>query len=179
MLKNMPETSEYKLYYGDLDPREDFDYFYFWLTEHLALTSLGNFTTTEHFRIAFANKNDGSTISKYILFEKVEGAKFTLNLEKKTNISLSLEFQIGEMDFVYKVNKTTDENGICHLTLPYSSSYDCGNIVTDPFYKVSIEKDGKKIFAKLVVTDSDVTEGKTIDLNKQFEIIEEKAEYSK
>ncbi len=172
MLKNMPETSEYKLYYGQIAPRDTFDYFYFWLTNHLGLTSFGNFTITEHFRIVFANKNSGNTISKYIMFETVEGAKVNLSLPQKSKVSLSLEFKLGEMPFIYKINKTVDEKGICQFILPYSNSYDCGNIITDPFYKVSYEKDGKRVLAKLVVTDSDVVEGKTVDLDKQFEVIE-------
>ena len=172
MLKNMPETSEYKLYYGQITPRDNFDYFYFWLTNHLGLTPFGNFTITEHFRIVFANKNGGNTISKYIMFETVEGAKVNFNLPQNSKVSLSLEFKLDELAFIYKVNKTTDEKGFCQFILPYSNGYDNGNILTEPFYKVSIEKDGKRELAKLVVTDSDVVDGKTVDLDKQFEVIE-------
>ena len=172
ILKDMPETSEYTLYYGEVPPRDDFDYFYFWLTNHLGLTPLGDFSTTEHFRIVFANKNDGNTISKYIMFETVKGAMVDFNLQPNSKVSLSIEFKLGEMSFIYKVNKTTDEKGYCLFILPYSNSYDSGNIITDPFYKVSIEKDEERQLAKLIVTNDDVEEGKLVDLSKQFEILE-------
>ena len=173
MLKDKPETPEYKFYNGEIIPRDNFDYFYFWLADNLGLTPLGSFTTTEHFRIVFANKNDGNTISKYIMFERVEGAKIDLNLEPNSKVTLSLVFKLSEMSFVYKINKTTDEKGHCLIVLPYSNNYENGNILTDPFYKVSLEKDGKKRLAKLVVTDSDVIEGKAVNLDKQFEVIEQ------
>ena len=173
ILKNMPETPEYKLYYNEIPSREKSDYFYFWLADHLGLTPLGDFAYTEHFRIVFANQNDGKTISKYVMFESVEGAKVHLNLSPNSKVSLSLEFKTGEMSFIYKVNKTTDENGQCQYILPYSNAYESGNIITDPFYKVSIEKDGKRMMAKLFVTNNDVVEGKTIDLSKQFEVVEQ------
>ena len=172
VFKDMPETPEYKLYYGDIPPRDTHDYFYFWLADHLGLTPLGNFTNTEHFRLVFANQNDGKTISKNIMFERVEGAKIVFNLPPESKVSLSLEFKLGEMPFIFKVNKNSDENGLCQYILPYSNSYNSGNVVTDPFYKVSIEKDGKRTFAKLVITDYDVVEGKTVDLAKQFEVVE-------
>lgn len=171
LMKNMPQTPEYKLYYGEIPQRDDFDYFYFWLADNLGLTPLGDFTITEHFRIVFANKNDGKTVSKFILFEKVDGAKICFNIEPNSKVSLSLEFKLGEMSFIYKVNKTADEKGLCQFILPYSNDYDCGNIITDPFYKISIEKDGIRTLAKLVVTNSDVVEGKTVDLDKQFEFV--------
>lgn len=172
MLKSMPETPEYKLYYGELISKENFDYFYFWLTEHLGLTPLGDFNTSEHFRIVFANKNDGNTLSQYITFERVEGAKFTLNTKPNSNVSLSLEFKLDQMDFIYKINKITDETGYCQFVLPYSTGYNCGNIITDPFYKVSIENNGEKELAKLIVSDNDVVDGIDIDLVKQFEVLE-------
>ena len=172
MLKAMPETPEYKLYYGKITPKETFDYLYFWLAEHLGLTPLGDFNTSEHFRIVFANKNDGNSLSQYITFERVEGAKVNYHLSPNSKISLSLEFKLGNIDFLYKADKTVDENGLCRFILPYSNNYNCGNVITDPFYKVSIEKNGQKKFAKLVVTDNDVVEGKTVDLDKQFEVVE-------
>ena len=173
ILKDMPETPEYKLYYDEIPSREKYDYFYIWMADHFGLTPLGDFTYSEHFRIVFANKNDGNTISKNVMFEVVEGAKLDFNTEPNSNISLSLEFKLGEMTFIYKVNKIADENGYCQYILPYSNGYDSGNIITDPFYKVSIEKDGKRTLAKLFVTDSDVVEGNNIDLSKQFEVVEQ------
>ena len=173
MLKDTPETPEYKLFHGEVTLKESFNYFYFWLTQHLGLTPFGDFSTTEHFRIVFANMNDGNTISKYIMFETVKGSNFYLSIEPNSKVSISLEFKLGEMSFIYKVNRTSDEKGICQFILPYSNSYNCGNIITDPFYKVSIEKNGIKRLAKLVISDSDVVEGKKVDLSKQFEFVGE------
>jgi hypothetical protein len=107
------------------------------------------------------------------MFETVEGAKIDFDSQPNSKISLSIEFKLDNMPFIYKVNKTTDQKGFCQFILPYSNDYNCGNIVTDPFYKVSIEKDGKRKLAKLVVTDSDVVEGKRVDLSKQLEVVEQ------
>ena len=169
----MPETPEYKLYYGKVPSRDNYNYLYCWLADNLGLTPLGNFKTNEHFRIVFANKNDGNIISKYVMFEVVQGAILNLKFEPDSKISLSLEFKLGEIPFIYKINKTTDENGFCQFILPFSNDYDCGNIVTDPFYKFSVEKDGIRKLAKVIVSNSDVVEGKTIDLSKQFEFVGE------
>ena len=171
LFKDMPETSEYKLYYGMVPQKDKFDYFYFWMKDHIGLTPLGDFETTEHFRIVFANKNNGVKISKYFLFERVEGAVCDFKAEKGTNISLSTEFNVGEISFIYKQNKISNDDGHCVFVLPYSNNYDNGNILTDPFYKVAIEKDGNKSLAKLVISDEDVEEGRKVDLEKQLEII--------
>ena len=172
MLKNTQETSEYKLYTGEVIPRDNHYYLYFWLVNHLGLTPLGNFTLSEHFRLVFANNNDGHTMSKFIIFETVKGAEINFKVDPNSIVSLSLEFKLGEVDFIFKGNKKANPEGLCQFILPYSNNYKNGNIVTDPFYKVSIEKDGIKTLAKLVVTDSDVVEGRTVDLDKQFEVVE-------
>lgn len=172
LFKNMPETSEYKLYYGDVPQKDRFDYFYFWIKDHIGLTPLGDFGTTEHFRIVFANENNGRNVSKYFVFQSVEGADLNFKIIPGAKITLSLNFKVGDMNFIYKTNKISDENGHCRFILPYSTGYNNGNILTDPFYKVAIEKDDNKSLAKLVISDEDVVKGQIVNLEKQLEIIE-------
>ena len=171
LLKSMPETSEYKLYYGNVPERDRFVYFYFWLSEHLGLTPLGKFEASNHFRIVFANENDGKVISKYLLFQTVEGAICNFKTEPNSKVSLSMEFKVGEMPFIYKRTVNSDENGDSQIILPYSNSYKNGNITTDSFYKVSIEKDKRKSFAKLFISNEDVEKGNIIALDKQMEYV--------
>lgn len=168
LLKNMPETGEYKLYYGDVPIKNEFNYFYFWLSNNLGLTKLGDFSCSEHFRVIFANKSLNDVISKYILFQTVEGALFKVETEPNTIISLSLEFKADKLPFIYKVEKDADEKGVCEFRLPYSNDYSRGNVFTDPYYKISIEKEGKKQLAKLVVPEEAVINGETLNLEKQL-----------
>ncbi len=173
LFKNMPETSEYKLYYGELPQRDSFDFFFFWLRDNMGLTPMGEFGNSSHFRLVFANENDGRTISKYFVFQTVKGAVCKFKALAGAKVSLSMEFNVGEIAFIYKSEKTANEDGVCEFVLPYSNGYDSGNITTDPFYKVSIEEtDGQKRLAKLILTDSDVVNGHEVDLAKSLEYLE-------
>ncbi len=169
VFKNMPETGEYKLYYGEVSQRESYDYLYSWLSKNLGLTSLGEFGISNNFRLVFANTNEKNMISRYLVFQPVKGAIFELNnLEASTSVSLSLEFEADKIPFVYKVTKVSEENGVCSFALPYSTDFQNGNIKTDSFYKIAIEKEGKKKLAKLFVSDREVINGSILNLDEKL-----------
>lgn len=164
VMKDMPESPRYNLYYKDLPERENFDYLYFWLTNHVGLTKLGDFGTSEHFRLVFASQSEPGVISKYLMFQCVEGALIRFQLEPDTNVSISAEFKAAGIPFVYKVNGIADKNGLCEFRLPYANGNSGDRIAIDPFYKVSFEKDGVRKLAKLIVPEEAVINGLNLDL---------------
>ena len=168
IMKDMPEGPRYRLYYKDLPDRESFNYFYFWLTNHVGLTKLGDFGTSSHFRLVFANTSERGTISKYLMFQCVDGALVQFKMEPDTKISMSMELKASKIPFIYKVNGVTDKNGLCEFRLPYANGYNSGQIITDSFYKVSFEKDGKRKLAKLTVPENVVVDGLNLDLEKHL-----------
>ena len=168
LLKDMPESPRYHLYYKDLPDRESFDYFYFWLTKHVGLTKLGGFGTSSHFRLVFANTSEQGTVSRYLMFQCVEGALVRFRLAPDTKVSLSMEFKASMIPFIYKVNGISDNHGLCEFRLPYANDYDSGQITTDPFYKVSFEKDGIRRLAKLTVPENAVVDGLNLELEKHL-----------
>ena len=168
IMKDMHGGPRYRLYYKELPEKEKFDYFYFWLTKHLGITSLGDFGISEHFRLVFANSSEQNIISKYLMFQRVEGALVQFLLEPETKVSMSIEFKAAKLPFIYKVNGTADKNGFCEFRLPYANDYDSGEVKTDPFYKVSFEKDGIRKMAKLTVPEEAVVEGLTLETEKHL-----------
>ena len=107
-------------------------------------------------------------ISKYLMFQRVEGALVQFLLEPETKVSMSIEFKAAKLPFIYKVNGTADKNGFCEFRLPYANDYDSGEVKTDPFYKVSFEKDGIRKMAKLTVPEEAVVEGLTLETEKHL-----------
>lgn len=169
ILKKTPEGPEYKMYYQKVPSVENHDYFYFWLNNKLGMTKLGEFGTSSHFRAVFANESFNNVAPKNMLFECVKGAEFAMNIGNGASMSLSLEIKISHLNFLYKRELAADENGDLMIWLPYSNSYENGNIKTDTFYKVAIiDASGEKRLAELRISEEDVITGKKINLEQQL-----------
>ena len=170
IFKDMPETPVYSLYYKEVPEFEDSDKcFYNYLCQNLALTSMGDFEPGTRFRIVFCSETNSKDISNNVIFERVEGADVNFNLKPHSTIELSLQIILCGNSFLYKRKFGADEKGNCSIKLPYSTSYDDGNVVTDEYYKLAIEEgEGNKRLASLIVTDEEVVEGKGINLEKSL-----------
>lgn len=164
-LKNAPERPEYLLNHDEKcsdDNPEDF--FYQWLRTNLALTPRAGFKTGSHFRLVYGAKGDSQTMSPFILFEKVAGARLNLAKNNASEVVVSIGLMVGEIEFMYK--KSCLAKDMTEVILPYSTGYSKGRVSTDPFYKISIKySDGSQKLAKLLVAESEIQLGREVSAN--------------
>lgn len=172
MFKKMPEQPEYSLKMFNVEPDKDFDKnFYYWLRENLALTSRAAFKPSSHFRVAYvSDAYNKQILPEYFLFEVVAGAKVDISADPLTDISVSLELQIGLHKFLFKKNASSGEKGMISFVLPYSSSYKGGRVRVSEIYKASYYRDGKLIKASLVVDEESVLKG--LNVTGDLKIVE-------
>jgi len=166
--KSLPEKPEYVLGYDVKTSNENSeDFFYKWLRDNLAITPRAGFKTGSHFRVVYGAKSDSQTMSPYVLFEKVSGARLNMANHNASEIVVSIGLTIGEIEFLYKKKCLAKE--MTEVILPYSTDYTRGRIQTEPFYKIAIkDADGVEKLAKLSVSESDVLDGHDVSSNLEI-----------
>lgn len=136
--RSLPPGPEYKLLNQAIPRSAGFrNWFYFWLRDHLALTPLGNFGTTNCFRVIYASEAPKMVLPPYFVFEKVKGAVLRLQVDPKTAVMISLELTLDHLKFLYKVSQVSDSSGNIEFILPYTTGYNSGHVSTDQIYKVT------------------------------------------
>lgn len=172
MFKSMPERPEYTLKTINVEEDKDYDKnFYYWLRENLALTSRAAFNPSSHFRTVYVSRvNDKHILPEYFLFEVVAGARVDITSDPFTEVSISLEIQIGLQKFLFKKSADSGENGMTRFILPYSSSFKGGRIRVAEFYKVSFYRDGRLLKASLMAGEESVLKG--LDITSDVKILE-------
>ena len=172
-LKTLEPGPAYKMVVDEIEPAENYkNWFYFYLMEKMGLFSLGNFGVTSHFRVVYAAKRDDDYMSNLLIFERVPAALVDLTADSGSEVVISLELRIGGKLFIYKKRFVADEKGIARLVLPYSTSHRGGRVETDPFYKLTISRDGTPVKAKLFISEEDVQDGRVVNLQSAFEVVE-------
>ncbi len=163
--KDQPERPGYQLEYKDIkrvSSEEYRNWFYFWLQDHLALTPRGKFGASTGFRIIYAATSAADVLSPFFLFERVRGARLNILADPGSELLLSLELKAAKMDLAYKTTKNAGADGKISLMLPYANDYHNGNISIDPFYKLDFQRNGRRLRAKLVISDRAVVDGRTL-----------------
>jgi len=160
--KSLPEKPEYELQYKQIEllPRQVFSkWFYFWLRDNLSLTRLGEFNPGTRFRVIYASKADKATISSYILFERVAGARLNFSADPGSEASISLMIKVAGKEFLYKTSAVADQNGKVTFVLPYSTGHHGGRVQTEPFYKLAFFENQAMVKATVKISNAEVLEG--------------------
>lgn len=162
--RSLPPGPEYKLLSEEIPRSKSFrNWFYFWLRDHLALTPLGNFGSTSCFRVIYAADAQEMALPPYFVFEKVKGAKFKLQVDPGTVVTISLELTFNRHKFLYKVRQTSDPDGNTEFILPYATGYSSGRILTDHIYKTTFTTGNVTRKGMFSANDHEVQNGSNID----------------
>lgn len=158
--RSLPPGPEYKLLNQSIPRSAGFrNWFYFWLRDHLALTPLGNFGSTNCFRVIYAAEAPEMVLPPYFVFEKVKGAVFKLQVDPKTTITISLELNFNRQKFLYKVRQLSDTSGNAEFILPYATGYSSGRTLTDQIYKTTFTTNNVVRRGMFSVSDHEVQSG--------------------
>ncbi|HPE43093.1 MAG TPA: hypothetical protein PKV88_03340, partial [Bacteroidales bacterium] len=171
-MKKLPRSAAYKLEYGIIDYARKFDHwFYFWLRDKWALYSNGNFSAGSNFRLVYASKaKKAIMMPSHLIYEHVKGATLEMEVDPESSAELSLAIKVENKTLLYKKIVSADDKGRVAFHIPYSNSYKGGRITTDPFYKLSSFRNGKKQLMKAVVDESAIVAGKVLG-NSDLEVV--------
>ncbi|MFZ5950950.1 MAG: hypothetical protein ACOYXC_09615 [Candidatus Rifleibacteriota bacterium] len=142
------------------------DTFHCWISNQAAIKTTGKFEQpTGHFRMVFSSKQEDRFSSPEILiYEIVEGAKIQGMADPGTEVSVSIGCSFDLVKEIYLKKVIVDPSGHFSLNLPYPSAQKKGRVETEEHYKFLLTQNGQTLKGLLKISDSDVLEGKAIDL---------------
>ncbi|MBR4571574.1 MAG: hypothetical protein IKO19_13025 [Candidatus Riflebacteria bacterium] len=163
--KNQERGPGYQALPSNVVRSNDYEkWFFYWLNQDFGMKPRGDFGTTTHFRILFANSEKQSPTFSTMLFEVVKGARLILKAQPNSTASISLHMRIGKKFGAYQKEVKVSEDGYVCFILPYSCYFNNGIVSTGELYDFFIvsHETGKRVKGRVSIKEADVIAGNQV-----------------